>query len=575
MFLRATPVEPPNIPLRERAMRHLNKIDWSILFSLLLACVLTVIDACVQPSGPLGAPNVVPTATVSSVRMALARSTLAPGQTTQATVVATSADGKVVAGRVDFASQNPPVAAVSSNGVVTALTTGVAIIQATVANRAASATLTVKSLVPPVAVVAVALDSTSLAIGDSAKASATVKDSAGNLITGQTVTWTSLSPTIATVSSTATVTAVAAGSATIQGTVLGKVGSASLTVLQVPASTVAAVVVQVDSTTLSVGHVAHASATARDAIGNPITGQEVTWASLTPAIATISSSGAVTAVAPGPALIQGTVSGTTGLDTVMVLSRNLAFNDFNNGTKGPYSIWSDMDFPVDPTGSGRGRVARIYYAPTTTNASADRYLEYHVADSSKLRYGRTIWMRGDFYLPYAGSDHKAADNRKLIDFGGSSNDGWTGGGVRMVIHRRESDIHPGKKVLELSASDWMRGNGYEEETVYEETGIEINDDTWYTIEVKMVTNSADNVRDGVLEIYMNGEATPSYRRSTGLGWITEAFAPVGPDNIPRVGSYFSHFRVGSQLTIHYPSDPLYTEYRYWDNVGFSTTRMGR
>ncbi|MDQ6769388.1 MAG: Ig-like domain-containing protein [Gemmatimonadota bacterium] len=103
-------------------------------------------------------------------------------------------------------------------------------IQATVASRAASATVTVQSPVSPVAAVAVTLDSTSLAIGHSAKASATAKDSAGNLITGLTITWASVSPTVATVSSSGMVTAVTAGSAIIQGTVSGKAGSASLTV---------------------------------------------------------------------------------------------------------------------------------------------------------------------------------------------------------------------------------------------------------------------------------------------------------------------------------------------------------
>jgi uncharacterized protein YjdB len=291
-------------------MHHFKKIDSSISLSLLFACVLTVIAACVAPSGPLGAPNnVVYVAPVSTVRITLALATLAPGQTTQATVVAKSADGNVVGGLVDFSSQNPSVATVSSKGVVTALTAGVAIIQATVASRAASATVTVKSLVSPVAVVAVALDSTSLAIGHSAKASATAKDSAGNLITGQTVTWASLSPPVATVSSTGTVTAVAAGSATIQGTVSGKTGSASLKVIQVPASTVSVVAVQVDSTTLLVGDHAQATATPKDAAGSVIAGQTVTWTSLTPGIATVSPSGEVTAVSSGLAAIQATVSG--------------------------------------------------------------------------------------------------------------------------------------------------------------------------------------------------------------------------------------------------------------------------
>ena len=125
---------------------HFKTIDWSTLLVVLFASVLTVIGACVQPSGPLGAPNLIPTGTgVSSVRISLAQPTLATGQTTQATVVATSADGSVVGGHADFSSQNPSIATVSASGVVTALTAGVSMIQATVSSRAGSATLTVQA----------------------------------------------------------------------------------------------------------------------------------------------------------------------------------------------------------------------------------------------------------------------------------------------------------------------------------------------------------------------------------------------------------------------------------------------
>jgi hypothetical protein len=459
-------------------MRHFNKLDWPISLSLLFASVLTVIAACIQPSGPLGAPNVIEVGAVSSVRISLAQSALAPGQTTQATVRATSADGRVVGGRVDFSSQNPSVATVSSQGVVTALVAGAAMIHATVASRADSAAVTVKSLVSPVAVVAVALDSTSLGIGHSAKASATAKDSAGNLITGQTVTWASVSPTVATVSSTGAVTAVAAGSATIQGTVSGKVGSASLTVIQVPAL-------------------------------DPLTG---------------------------------------------VVPPNLSFHDFNDGTTGPYAHTADVDFPDDPTGSGHGKVARMFYNPTQDllQSSNDEYIAYD-AGATHIRYGATIWMKGEFKIPYAGTAVKAGHHRKLIDY-------W-GAGVRMTLYRAVA--YSGQLRLWLSCVDWM--NGSSQETVTEVTGINLADDTWYTIEVKMVTNSADNIRDGVVEVYINGAASPNYTRNTGLGWITEKYSG---------GSYFNNYRVGVQLTSD-AGQPLYTEYRYWDNVGFSTSRIGR
>jgi hypothetical protein len=457
-------------------MLRFKKIDWSVLLSLLFACVLTVIAACVQPSGPLGAPNLlVAGKAISSVRISLAQSTLTTGQTTQATVVATSADGEVVGGRAVFSSQYPSIARVSSNGVVTALTAGVSVIQATFASRAGTAPVTVKSLVSAVAVVAVALDSTSLAIGDSAKASATVTDSAGNLIPGQTVTWASASPTVATVSSTGAVTAVGAGSATIQGTVSGMAGSASLTVVQVPAST-----------------------------------------------------------------------------TV------LAFHDFNDGKPGPFNDWASpaIDYPADPTGSGRGKVNRIRYHPADGLSSNDINMELNT--THHYRYGETIWFKGDLYIPSTLSDgvtpktaSQNLDTRKLIDY-------FSPPPMPRLILERTNGL------LKYFVCQIEDDGQFHTDITWGSTGIPLLDDTWYTIEVRFTLNSADGIKDGVLDVYINQSAVPNFHLASGIFPITEKNG----------GSYFNSFRYGTQTTT-YSGEAAYSEYRYWDNVGYSTTRVGQ
>ena len=229
-------------------------------------------------------------------------------------------------------------------------------------------------------------------------------------------------------------------------------------------------------------------------------------------------------------------------------------HDFEDGTLGAFvNPWDvGIDFPLDPTHKGHGRVARILYNPARAHhhTSQDRAFGYQ-AGGDRLRYGKTIWVRGQVYLPYAGSARKANHNRKLIDFTGS---GPTGIHTRVTLHRRDM-------MLNVSIVDWMGGSL--RETLAESTGIRLADDTWHTIEVRMTTNSADRVRDGVLEIYMNGATTPSYSRRKGLGWITEKY---------RGGSFFNWFGIGSQLTID-AGDPPYREYRYWDNVKFSTQRL--
>ena len=271
----------------------------------------------------------------------------------------------------------------------------------------------------------------------------------------------------------------------------------------------------------------------------------------------------MTAVSSGTAIVEARVFETIGLDTLtVVVPPNLAFHDFNDGTTGPYAHTADVDFPDDPTGSGRGKVARMFYNPVGSGGlpqhpvSNDENVAY--VSAHHYRYGETIWFRGEVYLPSIGlSDHQQGNNRKLVDFYGKGpNSG------RMILHRQ---IANGQLRLYLACNDGMDGTVLERFDA--DTGIILAHDTWYTIEVKMVTNSADDIRDGVVEVYINGAASPNYTRNTGIGWITE-HDPTGP-------SYFSIFNAGEQLTIQYPTDPVYTEYRYWDNVAFSTIRIGR
>lgn len=549
-------------------MRHFNKIDWSLSLSLLFACVLTVIAACVAPSGPLGAPNVIQVGTVSSVRITLAQSTLAPGQTTQATAVATSADGKVVGGSVDFSSQNPSIATVSSNGVVTALTAGVSMIQATVASRAGSAKVTVKSLVSPVAVVVVAIDSTSLAIGHSAKASATAKDSAGNLITGQTVTWASLSPAVATVSSTGTVMAVAPGSATIQGTISGTTGSASLTVVQVSASPVATVAVAIDSTTLLVGHVSHAVASARDASGNTIVGPTVTWTSLAPSVATVSSSGAVTAVAEGSAVIRATVSGIAGTDSLLVVvPPDLASQNFDGGSVSPYvNFWDpvvggngDVDVVGDPTGAGKGKVARFHYAGT--NQDRNRFLQY----AHRIGFGTTIYSRGEFYLDVADlGDGFIA--RKLIYYLPHEDYVKYGGNVPAFFAMVGSQGH---RLGVLTG--YVPADGSPVVENYAVIDSVLLPRTWYTLETQLTPETSIGVGNGIFRVWLNG--TLMYEKTntkwSDPAWIGKPMTNGSPLELQDV--YFERVEVGEQVNYNIGS---FDEYRYWDNVAFSTKRIG-
>lgn len=96
-----------------------------------------------------------------------------------------------------------------------------------------------------------------IAVNETAQASAIVKDQNGNALTGKMVTWTSLQSNIATVTTAGVIRGVAAGTATIQGTVDGVSGTATIQVRAPVASCVSGPAV-VD---LSVGQVRVLSAT--------------------------------------------------------------------------------------------------------------------------------------------------------------------------------------------------------------------------------------------------------------------------------------------------------------------------
>ena len=83
---------------------------------------------------------------------------------------------------------------------------------------------------PPVATVTVSPAAASVAVGATLPLTATLRDSAGNVLSGRSVSWTSSTPALATVAPTGFVTGVAVGAATITATSAGKSGTAALTV---------------------------------------------------------------------------------------------------------------------------------------------------------------------------------------------------------------------------------------------------------------------------------------------------------------------------------------------------------
>ncbi len=99
-----------------------------------------------------------------------------------------------------------------------------------VLSNVASATTAAATAPAPVATVAVSPTTSGITVGGTQTYAATLKDAAGNTLTGRTVSWTSNNAAMATVSSNGLVTAVVVGSATITATSEGMSGTAGVTV---------------------------------------------------------------------------------------------------------------------------------------------------------------------------------------------------------------------------------------------------------------------------------------------------------------------------------------------------------
>ncbi len=207
-----------------------------------------------------------------------------------ATVVVSPASGSVVVGRtlalvatvrnaagiaitdrtIIWTTSSPAIASVTAAGVVAGVAVGGPVtIRATADGVSGSAVITV-TLEPVVSVVVVA-GSTTISVGQTTQATATLRDAQGNVLTGRSIVWTSGSVAVAAVNATGLIAAVATGTATITATSEGRSGSTTMTIT--PAAVTAA-------NRLGYALVDGATATTNAAFTDNIAGGSVTVMSL-------------------------------------------------------------------------------------------------------------------------------------------------------------------------------------------------------------------------------------------------------------------------------------------------------
>jgi Tol biopolymer transport system component len=273
----------------------------------MLALLVAIACSDDAPSAP-ATPAPVATVTVSPLTQ-----TIIVGQTTTLTAALADAAGNPITGRaVTWASNDPAVATVSATGVVTALAEGAVQIDATSEGKYGTGIVVVSRA--PVATVAITQPALSLSEGEASTLTAVAKDANGAVLQGRTITWTSNNAAVS-VDAAGTVTAISAGVATITAESEEKTATIQVTVAALP---VANVVVSALPALLEPGDQPALTVRLTDAAGRTVTGRAVTWISSNPTVATVSSTGVVSALAAGLVTITATSEGKTGSATATV-----------------------------------------------------------------------------------------------------------------------------------------------------------------------------------------------------------------------------------------------------------------
>ena len=259
---------------------------------------------------------------VASVALSPATAALLVGDTVRFAAQPRDEEEQAITGRsVKWSIANPAIAKISG-GVLIGLAAGTTVAIATVDGVSDSATVAVSAR--PVASVSVVPGIITLASGKRTLLGTSALDDLGNSIDDKIVTWSSDNEEVATVSSTGTVSALSTGTATITASVStkgsngkGKTGKGQVKVVTT-AVPIATVTISPASATVITGSTKQLTAIAKDSGGTELGGRSIAWASGNSSVATVSSSGLVTAVAPGQATISASAEGKTGSSTITV-----------------------------------------------------------------------------------------------------------------------------------------------------------------------------------------------------------------------------------------------------------------
>lgn len=262
-----------------------------LLIPAILVLVAGVVAACTEP---------VAQRTIASLKIVPQQDSFFNGSTTAANPFAvTLFDNNSVEIRdgrpITYSSSAPDVFTVDSKtGAVTGVSVGSGFYRATVTGRVIEASV---KIIAPVAQIQLTTGDFALNVGGTRQLTPNLLSGNGATISGRTVNYSSSNTSVASVSTGGLVTAITIGTSTITANVEGKSASVVVTVQaeQVASIRLTPQVAQL----MRVGGQLQVTAQPLNNAGQPLTGRTVEWSVNNPAVATITQSGVVTAVAVG------------------------------------------------------------------------------------------------------------------------------------------------------------------------------------------------------------------------------------------------------------------------------------
>lgn len=175
---------------------------------------------------------------------------------------------------------------------------------------------TTEPVTPVAASMTVAPGSSALtSLGETVQFVATVRDQTGAILNSALVDWSVDNTSVATISTGGKLTAVSVGSAVVSATSGNASSTVPVSIAQIPAS----VEVSPAASTLFLSETAQLSATAADALGNPLSNAQFTWSHADPDVATVDGTGLVRAVGAGTTTIFAMVGGVQAQASISVL----------------------------------------------------------------------------------------------------------------------------------------------------------------------------------------------------------------------------------------------------------------